>query len=183
MEALRPVGGRPAGALQDALDRGEAQTDLAYRLPPGAKGAVASLGAMRDEADAYCRAGQHVLTLACAPRSLAFRRWYLATLVLDCVGSEATLALAVSVAAGAGAIKVLGTGMGVLPFHTFALPLECSVSIGFWGGLGELAEVVALAEAGRLRTAVQRFPLSRVAEAYDELMAGRIRGRAVVVPD
>jgi D-arabinose 1-dehydrogenase-like Zn-dependent alcohol dehydrogenase len=51
------------------------------------------------------------------------------------------------------------------------------------GGLGELAEVVALAEAGHLRTSVQRFPLSRVAEAYDELVAGRIRGRAVVVPD
>ena len=105
-----------------------------------------------------------------------------ATLVVDCVGSEETLSLAAGVAAGGGVIKVLGTGMGVLPFHTFALPLECSVSIGFWGGLGELAEVVALAEGGHLRTSVQRFPLSRVAEAYDELMAGRIRGRAVVVP-
>jgi alcohol dehydrogenase, propanol-preferring len=105
------------------------------------------------------------------------------TVVLDCVGSEATLALAAAVAAGAGAIKVLGTGMGVLPFHTFALPLECSVSIGFWGGLGELAEVVALAQTGRLRTSVQRYPLSRVAEAYDDLVAGRIHGRAVVVPE
>ena len=56
-----------------------------------------------------------------------------------------------------------GTGMGVLPFHTFALPLECSVSMGFRGGLGELAGIVALAEAGHLRRSVQRFPLSRVA--------------------
>lgn len=105
-----------------------------------------------------------------------------AAVVLDCVGAEATLQLAAAVASIGGRIKVLGTGTGVLPFHTFALPLECSIAVGFWGGLPELTEVVALAASGAIRTQVERFPLDRVDEAYGRLESEHVCGRAVVVP-
>ena len=42
--------------------------------------------------------------------------------------------------------------------------------------------VIALAEAGRIKSLVDLFPLERVAEAYEALEAGTLRGRAVVVP-
>jgi propanol-preferring alcohol dehydrogenase len=42
--------------------------------------------------------------------------------------------------------------------------------------------VIALARAGRIRAHVEKFPLSDVRKAYDALRAGRLSGRAVVVP-
>ena len=35
------------------------------------------LGALLEEVDDFCRSGQHLITLATPPESLAFRRWYL----------------------------------------------------------------------------------------------------------
>jgi propanol-preferring alcohol dehydrogenase len=43
--------------------------------------------------------------------------------------------------------------------------------------------VVALAEAGLVRSEVDRYPLSRVGDAYAALARGELRGRAVVIPD
>jgi NADPH:quinone reductase-like Zn-dependent oxidoreductase len=45
-----------------------------------------------------------------------------------------------------------------------------------------LAEVIALAQAGRIRAHVEQFPLADVHQAYDSLRAGRLTGRAVVIP-
>ena len=70
----------------------------------------------------------------------------------------------------------------MLPFHTFALSLECSISVGFWGGVPELTEVMALAASGAIRTQVERFPLDRVDDAYARLESEHVCGRAVVVP-
>lgn len=39
--------------------------------------ATVSLARMLDEADEFCRSGNHLLTLATPPELLAFRRWYL----------------------------------------------------------------------------------------------------------
>lgn len=60
-----------AAAGQDVID------DLVYLLPPEAAPATARLGRMLDEADDYCRDGQHLLTLATPEELVAFRRWCL----------------------------------------------------------------------------------------------------------
>ena len=60
-----------------AAAAGEAELDIVYRLPPAAGPATAQLGRMLDEADEYCRAGQHLLTLATPADLVLFRRWYL----------------------------------------------------------------------------------------------------------
>jgi D-arabinose 1-dehydrogenase-like Zn-dependent alcohol dehydrogenase len=39
-----------------------------------------------------------------------------------------------------------------------------------------------LAATDRIRARVGRFPLARATEAYDLLRAGKINGRAVIVP-
>ena len=49
--------------------------------------------------------------------------------------------------------------------------------------IADTLEVIALAECGRLRVDVDVFPLDRVAEAYEKMENGELRGRAVVIPD
>lgn len=105
-----------------------------------------------------------------------------ATLVLDCVASDTTLALAAGVVAQGGDIAYVGRGDGSLPVAPGRLPLECSVSIPTWGTLSELAEVVALARAGAIHTEVERFTLDQTLDAYGRLDRGEVVGRAVVTP-
>jgi propanol-preferring alcohol dehydrogenase len=105
-----------------------------------------------------------------------------AELVLDIVGIDSTLKLAAGVARQRGQLTVIGLGGGVLPFHFFALPLECQVVAPYWGTLPELMEVLALAEAGRLQMTVEHFPLEKAAEAYQRMRDGTLKGRAVITP-
>lgn len=64
--------------LMDAAAAGEEVVDeLVYRIPRDAGPASKELGDMLDEADVYCREGQHLLTLAAPEDVVRFRRWYL----------------------------------------------------------------------------------------------------------
>jgi hypothetical protein len=64
--------------LADAIDRGdETIADHVLHLPPEAGPASKALGDLIDEADEYCRRGQHLLTLATPPDRTAYRHWYL----------------------------------------------------------------------------------------------------------
>jgi propanol-preferring alcohol dehydrogenase len=104
-------------------------------------------------------------------------------LVLDCVGSDDTLALAAAVVTNRSRIVVVGVAGGTLPFSFFSLPYECSIGTTFWGTMAELAEVVALAKARRISVDIERIDLGDALEAYGELEAGRFgTGRAVALP-
>jgi propanol-preferring alcohol dehydrogenase len=105
-----------------------------------------------------------------------------AEVVIDLVGSDDTLALAVASSRVWGHLTIVGLAGGTLPVTFFGVPYECSVATTYWGTHGELREVLALARAGRLHVNVERFPLERAMEAYDRLRAGTITGRAVVTP-
>jgi hypothetical protein len=63
--------------LVEAAARGSQSLDLVYELPAGAGQAAEHLGQLLDEADEYCRRGQHLLTLATPDDQVAFRRWFL----------------------------------------------------------------------------------------------------------
>ena len=63
--------------LAAARERGDAHIDITYLLPPDAAEAAEHLGRLLDEADAYCRAGADLLTLATPDDLVAFRRWLL----------------------------------------------------------------------------------------------------------
>lgn len=105
-----------------------------------------------------------------------------ASAVFDFVGADDTLKLATRVARRRGQIVLVGMGGGELRVAPGALPDGCSVGRTLGGSTGELAEVVALAEAGRIETEIERFPLDHVAEVYAQLAAHEIRGRAVLMP-
>lgn len=63
--------------LADAAAAGAEAIDLDYELPPGVAEAAAHLGQLLDDADDYCRRGQHLLTLATPHELVRFRRWFL----------------------------------------------------------------------------------------------------------
>ena len=105
-----------------------------------------------------------------------------AELVLDFVGSDSTMALGANVVRSLGHLTVVGLNNGTFPFNFFALPYEASLATTYWGSIPELIEVIALAEAGKIRVHVERFALEKVDEAYARMRAGALKGRAVIVP-
>jgi len=106
-----------------------------------------------------------------------------AELVLDIVGSDDTLQLAVSVARRLGHLTLVGIAGGSLQFSYLGVPTELSVASVFYGSISELAEVTALAQAGRIRPQVELFPLDQAARVYQRLREGKLHGRAVMTPN
>lgn len=103
-------------------------------------------------------------------------------LVLDFVGVDATMALAVSVARPLSDVTIVGLGFGSYPFSFITVPYEVSLASTYWGSVTELIEIVALAETGRVRAHVEQFSLEDAPKAYQQMAAGTLRGRAVIVP-
>ncbi len=105
-----------------------------------------------------------------------------ADLVLDFVGSDQTMALAAQLIRVEGHLTVVGLAGGTLPFRFGAVPFDVSLSMPYWGSQVELMAVIELARAGRIKAHVERFPLERVADAYERLRQGTLQGRAVICP-
>jgi len=106
-----------------------------------------------------------------------------AEVVLDFVGADSTMALGAHAAGTLGHLTIVGLAMGTLPFHFRAVPWECSIAATYWGTLPELAEVIALAQQGKLHCRTEYFLLEKAAEAYDRMRAGTLNGRAVITPN
>jgi propanol-preferring alcohol dehydrogenase len=105
-----------------------------------------------------------------------------AQLVVDFVGADATMALAAAVVRRGGDAAIVGLAGGTLRYALGALPFDATLTTPFWGTAPELIEVLALARAGAITAHTQRFPLDRVADAYDALRDGTLEGRAVICP-
>ncbi len=105
-----------------------------------------------------------------------------AALVLDFVGSDATVRLAASVIEVGGHVSIVGSGAESFPCAIGTVPLEWSAGRPSWGTLPELHEVVALARAGRIEIEVEQLALEEAVDGYRRLRRGEVAGRAVVVP-
>jgi alcohol dehydrogenase, propanol-preferring len=104
-------------------------------------------------------------------------------LVVDCVGSDATLALAGELVAPGGHVSIVGMAGGAFPMRRGGVPLETTVVISNWGTRAELAEVVALARAGIVELEVEPVALEAAIHAYGRLERGEVQGRVVAVPE
>jgi alcohol dehydrogenase, propanol-preferring len=102
--------------------------------------------------------------------------------VLDFVGAASTLAMAVSLVRPLSDLTIVGAGGAHASVGFGILPPEVSVQTTFWGSRDELAEVTALYARGALQSRVTTYSLQSVADAYRDLAAGNVHGRAVVVP-
>lgn len=103
--------------------------------------------------------------------------------VLDFVGANPTQALAATVTRRQGQVIVIGLGGGSYPLAYGKVPTGATFAITMGASIGELAEVVALAEAGRIRIRTERFPLEQAQEVYDRMEANQLQGRAVILPN
>lgn len=102
--------------------------------------------------------------------------------VIDFVGTDATLALAGATVARRGIVALLGLAGGSYAFRFTGIAPEACLTTVWAGSLVDLHELVALARAGAVSSRVRPYPLEAVNEALEDLRAGRIEGRAVLVP-
>lgn len=106
-----------------------------------------------------------------------------ATVVLDFVGIDATIGVGVGAVQPFGTYGVIGSNGGTFKKPWYGgLPRDGEI-IHFQGSsVSDAHEVVRLAEQGLVRSDADLFTLDRVADAYDALHHGTLRGRAVVTP-
>ncbi|MEV5020050.1 NAD(P)-dependent alcohol dehydrogenase [Streptomyces sp. NPDC053780] len=102
--------------------------------------------------------------------------------VFDFVGVAPTVRTAGAVAAVEGDVTLVGIGGGTLPVGFGVLPFEVSVTAPYWGSRGELIEVLDLARSGALSVHTETYALDDAPLAYERLHAGRVNGRAVILP-
>ncbi|GDX24029.1 oxidoreductase [Actinomycetes bacterium] len=105
-----------------------------------------------------------------------------AEVILDFVGSEKTMALGASICRVLGDFTIVGIAGRVLPFSFFSIPYETSLQTTYWGSRVELAEVLDLAAHHLITPKISKFDLVDAPQVYLDLAAGKIEGRAVLVP-
>lgn len=105
-----------------------------------------------------------------------------AGLVLDCVGAQATMDLGVRLLGRNSIWTIVGLGGGHHDFHHGSTPYGTSLSLPYWGTRTELMEVIEMARAGRIHAETTEYPLGEAVAVYEKLKAGKIKGRAVLVP-
>ena len=102
--------------------------------------------------------------------------------VLDFVGTDATLALAASTVAPDGLVVLIGEAGGSLAFGFDRIPIESWLTTVAWGSHDDLRRVVGLARGGQLEWDVEAMPMAEAAAAHALLRAGKVTGRLVLVP-
>jgi propanol-preferring alcohol dehydrogenase len=104
--------------------------------------------------------------------------------VFDFVGIGSTILTGLRSTRRGGAFALVGAGQGALGDVSLfdVLPKDGEVFTFQAPTIADTLDVLALADDGRIRVDVDLFPLDRVAEAYEAMEAGTLRGRAVVTP-
>ena len=105
-----------------------------------------------------------------------------ADVLLDFVGAESTLRLAQASSRPLGDITLVGIAGGAVPFSFFSQPYEVSMQTTYWGSRPELIELLNLAARGLVGVESTTYTLDDSAQAYRDLAAGEVLGRAVIVP-
>jgi propanol-preferring alcohol dehydrogenase len=105
-----------------------------------------------------------------------------AALVLDLVGKDSTLGLAMQLAEPEAHVACVGAALGSIQWSFLTAAFDATLGNSFWGTRGELHEIVALAQSGKIRVHAEHFALEDTGKAYELLEAGRVRGRAIVTP-
>src|SRR5215469_12395161 len=105
-----------------------------------------------------------------------------ADVVLDFVAEQGAEADGWAMTGRAGSYFVIGYG-GTVQIPTLdIISTERNVVGNIVGTYNDLAELMALAEAGKVTLHTRTYPLDAAADAFADLDAGRVRGRAILVP-
>ncbi len=105
-----------------------------------------------------------------------------AHVVLDFVAEQGAEMDGWAMTSRAGSYFVIGYG-GTLQIPTLdVISTERNVIGNIVGTYNDLAELMALAQAGKVTLHTKIYPLSEAVQALADLDAGRVRGRAILVP-
>jgi NAD+-dependent secondary alcohol dehydrogenase Adh1 len=105
-----------------------------------------------------------------------------AEVVLDFVAEQGAEMDGWNMTAAGGSYFVIGYG-GTLEIPTLdIISTERNIVGNIVGTYNELAELMALAQAGKVTLHTRTYPLDAAVEALADLDAGRVRGRAILVP-
>src|SRR4051812_11386440 len=105
-----------------------------------------------------------------------------ADVVLDFVAEQGAENEGFAMTRPAGSYFVIGYG-GELRIPTLdVISTERNIIGNIVGTYNELAELMVLAQAGKVTLHTKTYPLEAAAEALQDLDAGRVRGRAILVP-
>jgi len=105
-----------------------------------------------------------------------------ADVVLDFVAEQGAENDGWTMTAPAGSYYVIGYG-GTLHIPTLdIISTERNVIGNIVGTYNDLAELMALAQAGKVTLHTRTYPLGAAPDALADLDAGRVRGRAILVP-
>ncbi|MEZ0115202.1 NAD+-dependent secondary alcohol dehydrogenase Adh1 [Catenulispora sp. EB89] len=102
--------------------------------------------------------------------------------VLDLVGEGDVPQQALRMLAKGAVYSIVGYGGGARIEHLDMINRELTILGNQIGTHAELGELMALAAAGRVTLGTETFPLEAAAEAMAAVAAGRVGGRAVLVP-
>ena len=105
-----------------------------------------------------------------------------ASVVIDFVGADATMATAAASVGKQGLFVLVGLAGGSTPVSFMGVSPETTIRTTTWGNRNELAEVVELARAGVITGAVEQHPLEEINEVFHRLETGEVAGRAVLNP-
>jgi NAD+-dependent secondary alcohol dehydrogenase Adh1 len=105
-----------------------------------------------------------------------------ANVVLDFVAEQGAEMDGWNMTAPAGSYFVIGYG-GTVHIPTLdIISTERNIIGNIVGTYNELAELMALAQAGKVTLHTRTYPLDAAPDALADLDAGRVRGRAILVP-
>jgi NAD+-dependent secondary alcohol dehydrogenase Adh1 len=105
-----------------------------------------------------------------------------AEVVLDFVAEQGAEQDGFAMTARAGSYYVIGYG-GTITIPTLdIISTERNIVGNIVGAYTELAELMVLAQSGQVTLHTRSYPLDAAAEALEDLDAGRVRGRAILVP-
>lgn len=105
-----------------------------------------------------------------------------ADVVLDFVAEQGAENDGWAMTAPAGSYFVIGYG-GTLQIPTLdVISTERNMIGNIVGTYSDLVELMVLAQAGKVHLHTQQYPLDAAVDALHDLDAGRVRGRAILVP-
>jgi NAD+-dependent secondary alcohol dehydrogenase Adh1 len=105
-----------------------------------------------------------------------------AEVVLDFVGEQGAERESWTMTRRAGSDFVIGYGGTIEIPAIDVISTERNVIGNLVGSYNDLAELMALNASGRVNMLTHTYPLDAVNDAMDDLAAGRLRGRGILVP-
>ncbi|NWN87704.1 MAG: NAD(P)-dependent alcohol dehydrogenase [Micrococcaceae bacterium] len=101
----------------------------------------------------------------------------------DFVGVSGTIQAAMQSMAIGGRMTVLGIAGQPYEWTFYTTPYEVELTNSYWGTIEDLHEVAELFRVGKIEPKVTKYPMDKALEAYQDLVDGKVSGRAVVTPN